>query len=693
MRKVVTVIIALLATVVSVDSQNTSKDSLLMFVDPILLDDVEITADKVFKPITGGMSDVLKLDIKNMQDMPQFMGTVDLLRTIQLMPGVQTSGEMNSGIYVRGGDSAHNRFKINGATLYNPSHMLGFFSVFNSSHINNASIMKSYIPAEYGGQLSSVIDVECEVEDIDKVKIDGSIGIISSQLTVSSPLGKNGAVKLSGRKTYINALLNLFLKDNARYKPQYDFQDYNFTYTARPDSRNKITVNGYIGNDALSMNEYYYQANGGSRWMNYAVSALWENRTNDKLRILNNIYTSHYDNNIEVEFGSGQMIMDSKINDFGYKGKVDFQMARLNINAGIEFTSHNILPQYPGVNTLLGADNISNRPGMMRVFVSSVFADGRLKLSDKFNSNIGVRYNNVAYVDGKNGFYNGIEPKLNLEYIYDANTRYNFSFTTQNQYMNQVMVSGIGMPTDFWLPVSNYIPPQTSYNLSAGFYKSLFDNSLEINTDLYYRKFNNQLEFNGELFNIINDTYRIEEHILYGKGYSYGLEVMLKLNKRKFNGWISYTLGKSERIFPDINNGKSFPAKNDRRHDLSVAGNYRINDRWNVSGVFVMATGNAYTMPVAVYIIGDNMVNEYGPYNGSRMPLYHRMDLSATYKFKKRGKVQSSINFSLYNCYGRNNPAFIHIKTNISDKENIRIRPVGAALYNVVPSISYLFKY
>lgn len=692
MRKFVT-FISIFTVLVSADAQNSSKDSLLMFSDPILLEDVEITAGKVLKPITGGMSDILKLDIGNMQDMPQFMGTVDLLRTIQLMPGVQTSGEMNSGVYVRGGDSSHNRFSINGATLYNPSHMLGFFSVFNSTHVNSASIMKSYIPAEYGGQLSSVIDVECEAENVDKVKIDGSIGIISSQLTIASPAGKNGAVKLSGRKTYINALINIFVKDNFRFKPQYDFQDYNFTYTVRPDFKNKITVNGYIGKDILHMNEYYYQASGGSEWMNYAVSANWENCLSDKLKIENNIHTSHYDNNIGVEFGTGEMVMDSKINDFGYKGKADFQIKGVNVNAGIDFTSHNILPQYPGVNTLLGVEGKNNRPGMMRLFVGSVFAEGRFEISDKINSNIGLRYSNVAYVDGENGFYNGIEPKFNLEYIHDANTRYSFSFTTQKQYMNQVMVSGIGMPTDFWLPVSNYIPPQTSYNFSAGFYKSLFDNTLEINTDLYFRKFSNQLEFNGELFNIINETYRIEEHILYGKGCSYGLEFMVKLNKRKFNGWVSYTLGKSDRLFPDINEGKTFPAKNDRRHDLSVAGSYKFNDRWNVSGVFVMATGNAYTMPVAVYIIGDNMVNEYGPYNGSRMPLYHRMDLSATYKFRKKGKVESSINFSLYNCYGRNNPAFVHIKTDISNKENIRIRPVGAALYNVVPSISYIFKY
>ena len=693
MGKFITIIIILLTFSEGIDAQNTKKDSAFMFVDPILLNDVEITAEKTFKPITGGMSDKITLDIKNMQNMPQFMGTVDLLRTMQLMPGVQTSGEMNSGVYVRGGDSSHNRFLVNGATIYNPSHMLGFFSIFNSSHVSNASIMKSFIPAEYGGQLSSVIDVKCEVEDTKKVKIDGSLGIIASQLTIESPFGKTGALKLSGRKTYINALLNMFLSDDARYKPQYDFQDYNLTYTVRPNSKNTITVNGYIGKDDLFMNEYYYQTNGGSGWMNYAVSARWDNKINDKIKIENNIHTSHYDNNIWVEFGGGEMIMDSKINDFGYKGKIDLNLKRIKLNAGLDFITHNVLPQYPGVNTLLGANYENIRPGMMHVYEGAVFAQGIIKISEKINSNIGLRYSCAAYDGEENGIYGGIEPKLNIEYVHDANTRCNFSFTIQKQYMNQVMVSGIGMPTDFWLSVSDYIPPQTSYNFSAGLYKSLLNNSLEINTDIYFRKFNNQLEFNGELFNLINETYRIDEHIFYGKGCSYGLEVMLKLNKRKFNGWLSYTLGKSDRVFPDINDGKVFPAKNDRRHDLSVAGNYKFNERWNLSGVFVMATGNAYTMPVAIYIIGDNMVNEYGPYNGARMPLYHRMDISATYNFKKRRKVQNSINISLYNCYGRNNPAFVHIKTNINDKKNIRIRPVGASLYNVVPSISYIFKY
>ena len=664
-----------------------------MFIDPILLNDIEITADKKFKPITGGMSDKLNIDIQNMQNMPQFMGSVDLLRTMQLMPGVQTSGEMNSGIYIRGGDSSHNRFLINGATLYNPSHMLGFFSIFNSTHVSNASIMKSFIPAEYGGQLSSVVDINCEVEELKKVKVDGNIGLIASQLTLASPLGKNGAIKVSGRKTYISALINLFISDKSRMKPQYDFQDYNLTYTVRPNHKNTITINGYIGNDDLYMNEYYYQINGSSNWMNYAVSARWNYKINDKTKIENTLHTTHYDNNIGVSFGSGEMIMDSKINDFGYKGKIDLKLRKIDLNTGFSFTSHNILPQYPGVNTLLGTNKENIRPDMMRAYENSAFLQGTVKVTDKINSTIGIRYSSAIYRSDKKGFYHGLEPQFNMEYIPNANTRYNLSFTTQKQYMNQVMVSGIGMPTDFWLPVSDYVPPQTSYNFSTGIYKSFWDNSLEINADLYFRKFNNQLEFNGELFNIINETYHIDEHLLYGKGWSYGIELMLKLNRNKFNGWISYTLGKSDRKFPDINNGKVFPAKNDRRHDLSVAGNYKLNDRWDLSSVFVMASGNAYTMPIAIYIIGDNMVNEYGPYNGARMPLYHRMDVSATYKFPKRRKVESSINISIYNCYGRNNPAFIHINTNTTDKNNIRIKPIGASLYNVIPSISYIFKY
>lgn len=668
-------------------------DTAVISVDSIVLDDIVITAEKIYRPVTGGMLDKINLDIKNMQFLPQFMGTVDLLKTIQLMPGVQTSGEMNSGIYIRGGDSAHNRFLVNGATLYNPSHLLGFFSVFNSAHVNSASIMKSFIPVEYGGQLSSVIEVNCDVENVKQVEVDGSLGVIASQLSLATPLGKKGSMRISGRKTYINALLNMFIKDNSRYKPQYDFQDYNLTYTLRPNYKNTISINGYIGLDDLSMNEYYYQANGGSGWMNGAASVRWDYNKSERIRLENILHTSFYKNNLWVEFGGGEMNMDSRINDFGYRGKIDIFLDKVNLKAGLDFASHRVLPQYPGMNTLLGANYVQIRPGVMCMNEGAVFTQGLIKISDKINSNIGFRYSLAAYNNDKKGIYHGFEPKFNVEYFYNGNTRFSASFTTQKQYMNQVMVSGIGMPTDFWLPVSEYIPPQTSYNFSAGFYKSMLNNVLEINLDLYFRKFDNQLEFDGELFNVLNDTYHIDEHILYGKGYSYGFEVLLKYNKRKFNGWVSYTLGKSDRIFPDINNGKPFPAKNDRRHDLSVACNYRLNNRWDFSSVFVLATGNAYTMPVAIYIIGDNMVNEYGPYNGARMPLYNRMDVSATYHFKPRGKVRHSINASLYNCYGRNNPAFIHIRTNIYDKENIRIQPVGASLYSVVPSISYILKY
>lgn len=695
MDKLAITILLLLTIIIEIESQNVVRDTSNIFINSILLNGVDITAEKNNKHITGSMSDMVKLDIKNMQNMPQFMGTVDLLRTLQLMPGVQTSGEMNSGIYIRGGDSSHNKFLINDATLYNPSHMLGFFSIFNSSHVSNAFMMKSFIPAEYGGQLSSVISVDCEAEEQEKIKLDGNIGIIASQLTMSVPIGKKNSLKVSGRKTYIGALMELVVNDKSRFKPKYDFEDYNLTYTGRFNSKNKITINGYIGNDKLYMNEYYYQTTGESNWRNYAISAKWTYKVNDKLDVKNTIYASHYDNKVGIAFGSGKMIMDSKINDLGYKGKIKFSMKRLRLDGGVDFICHNILPQYPGVNTILGVNQENVRPGIMKMYEISAYAQAIIKITDKINTSFGLRYSSAIYNNEGKGMYKGFEPKLKFEYLPNGNTRYYFSFATQKQYINQVMVSGIGMPTDFWLPVTKDIPPQTSYNLSLGFYKSLLGNSLEINADLYYRRFNNQIEFNGELFSILNDTYKIEEHLIYGIGWSYGMEIMLKYNYRNFNGWVSYTLGKSDRKFPEINNGEIFPAKNDRRHDLSVAGSYQLNKRWNLSGVFVLASGNAFTMPVAVYIIGDNMVNEYGPYNGSRMPLYHRMDLSATYNLKKRKnrKVDSSFNFSLYNCYGRNNPAFVHVKAHINESKDVSLKLVGASIYNVIPSISYRFKF
>ena len=322
-----------------------------------------------------------------------------------------------------------------------------------------------------------------------------------------------------------------------------------------------------------------------------------------------------------------------------------------------------------------------------------IYLQNHLLIGTRWEALTGIRYSGSVSA-GSSCRYSGIEPRVSLSYEWRPDRKFLFSYTLQRQYMNQVVVSGIGFPTDFWLPASRFVPAQGSHNLSLGYFQSFADGAYELSVEGYYKHLSNQLEFNGEMIDMVNQDYQIEEHLYYGKGKSYGIEFMLRKNGGRLNGWISYTIGKSLRKFPDINGGNSFPAKNDRRHDLSVTACYKLNRRWDLSAVFVYATGSAFTMPTALYLIGENAVNEYGPHNGARMPDYHRLDLSASYWLKRGRRRESMINFSLYNAYARANPIFLSVSIRPSDDgKSIRISPKGQSLYSLIPSINYSFKF
>ena len=308
---------------------------------------------------------------------------------------------------------------------------------------------------------------------------------------------------------------------------------------------------------------------------------------------------------------------------------------------------------------------------------------------------LGLRYSGSVQESRERGrnesgrFYHGLEPRASLSYQFRPGRRFALSYALQRQYMNQVVVSGIGLPTDFWLPASVSVPAQSANSLSLGYFHSTDDNDFEFSVEGYYKRLLNQLEFSGELFDLVNQTYHVEDHLLYGNGHSYGVEFMLKKNSGRLNGWLSYTLGRSVRSFPDINDGSPFPAKNDRRHDLSLVVNYKLDKHWTFSGVFVYATGNAFTMPVSLYLVGENAVNEYGPHNGARMPAYHRLDLGINFRKTTKRGFERIWNVSLYNAYCRMNPLY----ATVTQKEDGSFVGKAYGVFPIIPSFSYTLKF
>lgn len=657
------------------------------------LQEIEVTAQKQKKAITGLLSGKIELQMQELQNLPGFLGNTDLLRIMQLMPGVQTSGELNSGIYIRGGDPGHNQILLNDAPIYNPMHLLGFFSTFNSNHVSRSSLQKSYIAPQYGGRLSGVIAVESPEEIAERTTLQGNVGIIDSQLTLALPTGARSSLYLSARATYINLFLSAIEKESDEMKPRYGFEDYNLTYVLRPTERARLSLNFYYGGDKLSVKENNYQANGGVEWKNVVTSLQWEQAFKKENRLKQTAYLSYYNNLINVEQMNAFIKLPSDIVDIGYKGRYDFKFLNCRWNIGGDYTFHRLNPQYPQIDELFGANEVIP-PETQYTHETGVYLHGYTDLTERLSANLGLRYSHLFQRAGTLWSSGGLEPRLSLEYALSTNQKLIMTYELQRQFINQVAVSGIGFPTDFWVSASKHIAPQRSHTFTGGYFRSFASDQYEFSAEIYYKRLYNQLEFNGELFDMINRIYILEDHLLTGKGTNYGIEFMFKKNRGKFNGWLSYTLGRAQRSFPGIDNGRTFNAKHDRRHDFSAVANYHHNRHWDFSAVFVYATGNAFTMPTALYLIGENAVNEYGPHNGARMPDYHRLDLSVNYWFKKEKKRESGLNFSLYNAYARQNPIFLTVKIKTDkEKENITIRPKGQKLYTLIPSVSYKFKF
>lgn len=679
------------------------------------LNEVQVTARRQNKAITGTMSGKLVLQMESLKSLPQFLGTADPIRTMQLMPGVQTAGELNSGIYIRGGEPSHNQVLINGAPVYNAMHLMGFFSVFNGSHFSNSTLLKSYIGPEYGGRLAGVLSMTARDTVSHHFEAEGSIGMISSQATLAIPLTSKSSLYLSGRATYLNLILAAVQRDDAGMRLRYDFQDYNLTYVYQPFASCKILVNGYFGGDKLSAKENLYQADGGIKWNNVASSVQWLQDFRDRSRLEQTLFFSYYKNNIGLLQNKIEINFPSDIRDIGYKGSYRFNFLKGYWSVGADYTCHLTNPQYPDIRNMFGV-NSTSPVQLYKTHETGVFIDCHAAPTDWLAVNLGLRYSSLfhtgAYREEKYDKlgskteatvykkrelvkrYGGLEPRVSLEFMPGVNQKVILSYGLFRQYMNQVAVSGIGFPTDFWIPASKNVLPQSAHAFSAGYFCSVLQDAYEFSVEGYYKRLSNQLEFDGELFDMVNQLYLVEDRLLVGKGETYGAEIMLKKNTGALTGWISYSLGWSRRRFPDINDGQAFPAKHDRRHDLSVVANYRLNRKWDFSAVFVYATGNAFTMPTAFYLVGENAVNEYGPHNGARMPAYHRMDVSANYWFKKTPKRESGLNLSIYNVYARKNPIFLGVKIE-TDKEHkkMQITKKGKSLYSLLPSVSYTFKF
>jgi len=697
-------------------------------------DEVVITGERADKNTKETQMGVIEMPIETVKSLPAFMGEVDILKIIQLLPGVKSSGEGNTGFYVRGGGPDQNLILLDEAVVYNAAHLFGFFSVFNADAVKNIELIKGGMPANYGGRLASVLDISMKEGNSKEYHADGGIGAIASRLTVQGPIKKDtSSFIVSGRRTYIDVLTKPFIKKSSPVAGSgYYFYDLNAKVNYRLSDKDRVFLSGYFGRDVFSFNNSKSGFSAGIKWGNATTSLRWNHLYNDKLFVNTSIIYSDYN----FEFAAGQQEFEFKlfsgIRDWNVK--IDYNWLpdiRHNIKFGLNYIYHTFTPT-----------NASARSGEVNFDLGKVTRlyahDAALYVTDDFDVTEHLRINaglratyfeqigpfdryvkdqygqttdtiHYAGIEENNPImkllvdwgssqsvqvYRHIEPRLSVRYTLGKNSSVKASFTQNYQYIHLASISSVSLPTDIWVPSTSLVKPQMGLQYAAGYFRNFFNDKLETSVEIYYKTMKNQVEYKDGALPGDNVLDNPDNNFTFGNGKAYGIEFFIKKAKGKLTGWIGYTLARTSRTFPDLNFGKQFDAKYDRRHDVSFIASYDFTDRLNVSVVWVYSTGNALSLPDSRYIFEGNLISEYGQRNSFRMPAYHRGDISVTYKGKPRKHCQGSWNLSIYNVYSRQNAFFIYFDDEGSFADgSARVVAKQVSLFPILPSITYNFKF
>lgn len=645
----------------------------------------------------------IDLPVETIKSLPAFLGEVDVMKAIQLLPGVQAGSEGSSGIYVRGGSPDQNLILLDGVPVYNSSHLFGFFSVFNADALKSVEVIKGGFPARYGGRLSSVIDVNMKEGNKQKFHGEGGIGLIASRLTLEGPIKKDkSSFMISGRRTYYDVLAQPFMRGPV--KAGYYFYDMNSKVNFKLGEKDRLYVSGYFGNDkfyarqrnnGLAGTDLSSTLNTSIRWGNITSVARWNHQFNNRLFGNLTAYYSQYNFNVfsrmQNKFaGINEEYMlkyVSGINDKAIKYDFDFIPSPAHsIKAGLGYTYHTYKPGAMQTRTSLESKVEDTTIGTTALSAgeTDAYVEDDIKLSGALRANVGVHLTGFAV---RGALYPSLQPRVGVRYLLSDKVSLKASFVQMNQFIHLLSNSSIGLPTDLWVPVTDKIPAQRSHQGAAGFAWTIAD-GLELTVEGYYKTMKNVIEYK-EGASFFNSATGWEDKVEVGNGKSYGAEFFLQKRKGKFTGMLGYTLSRTTRRFDNLNDGKEFPYRYDRRRDLKVAAVYAPNNKFEISADWVYGTGNAITLPIGYYTSADNSLQQiYSGRNGFRMPPYHRADVSM--KFKKQTKYgERAWVLSAYNVYNRMNPFYVYSATNASG--NVVFKQMS--LFPIIPSISYQFKF
>lgn len=700
-------------------SQNVKQDFELKL-EGEQLDEIVVTAEAEDRNVRDVQMSVNKLDIRTIQKIPSLLGEQDVIKSIQLLPGVTTVGEGAAGFNVRGGSIDQNLVILDEAPVYNSSHLFGFFSVFNPDAVKDVKLYKGGIPARYGGRLSSILDVRMKDGNNKSYEVNGGVGTIFSRLSVEGPIQKNkSSFILAGRRSYIDVLAKPFLNDDLS-NSALNFYDLTLKTNYKVNESNQLFLSGYFGRD-----NFVFGENAGFNWGNKTLSARWNHLFSDKLFSNFTAYYSNYD--YKINFGDTQedtFDWNAKIINYSVKPEFSYFIHPDNI---LRFGGQSIFYEFQPANALAITDNEVSDLGQKEKYAieSSVFAENELDLKG-IKMNYGLRLSHFAYLGGRNVYtfdestpvgipkelinvefvekgkvvedYINLEPRASLQLDLNGKSSLKASYNRTVQYIHLLSNTTASTPVDVWTPSTNNIVPQNANQVALGYFRNIKDDTYEASLEVYYKKINHLIDYVDGADLILNDL--VEGEILEGDGRAYGAEWLFKKVKGDFTGWISYTIARSERQVKGVNNNEWYPSRFDKTHDLSITGIYDISDRVSLSGSFVLATGTPTTLPNARYTQQGILVphNSGNQRNNFRIPAYHRLDVSVTLNPKKSNKRwKGQWVFGVYNVYNRRNAFNIFtaqqdervIPGDVVNSDAYRLSVVGS----FVPAISYNFTF
>jgi hypothetical protein len=687
-----------------IDIKSDMKLELNMVPDNVI-DEVVISAERRNDNVVNAQMGVAKINLNEIRNVPVLFGERDILKTLQLLPGIKSAGEGNSGFYVRGGATDQNLILLDEAPVYNASHLLGFFSTFNSDAIKDVTVFKGGMPAQYGGRLSSVLDIRMNDGNKKEYTAEGGIGLISSRLKLEGPIVKDkGSFMISGRRTYADAFLALS-KDSSINNNTLYFYDLNAKANYQIDDKNTLYLSGYFGRDELGLNNTF-----GFGWGNSTATLRWNHLYSNRLFSNTSLIYSNYNYVIESFLDANSFKVNSSIRDFNLKQ--DFQLAlnnSHNVRFGLDLIQHTISPGdiTADASSSVNEVTVEKRKGNeIAAYISDEW-----EVNDRVNMVYGLRASSFFLMgpgtfstfngDGSIGSsklysqgqlvksYINLEPRVSVSYQISPVSSFKSSYTRNTQNLHLMSNSTAGSPTDLYIMSSNNVKPEIADQVALGYFRNLKDDKYEFSAEVYYKQMQGQIEYRSGTD--LRGNRNVEADLLFGDGRAYGIELFFKKRFGKINGWIGYTLSRTERKFNDINNGEWFFAKQDRTHDLSLVGIYKASERWTFSSTFVYNTGNAVTFPAGKYQLNGNTQFYYSERNADRMPDYHRLDFSATLEGKPGKKLQSSWSFGVYNLYNRKNAFSIDFRDDPKDLN--KTQAVRTTLFGIIPSVTWNFKF